>query len=96
VAGAGRGWIGLVDEPAELLLCARKWKGSGRFCSPREEESGELSGEGEATVMKFDDGGGSGDGPADRGSDVVCGRCFGRVCGCVAGAKTRAGARARL
>jgi hypothetical protein len=37
--------------------------------------------------MKFDGGGGSGGAPADRGGSAVCGRCFGRVCGCVAGAK---------
>jgi hypothetical protein len=35
----------------------------GRLCSPREDESSELSGEGEATVKKFNDGGGSSGAP---------------------------------
>jgi hypothetical protein len=63
-AGAGRGRVGLAGEPVELLLCARKGKKrAGRFFSPREVESGELTDEGEAAVMKFDDGG-SGGAPA--------------------------------
>jgi hypothetical protein len=68
----------------------------GWFCSPCEEESGELTSAGEATMMKLDDGSGSGGAPADRGGDAVCMRCSGRMCRCVAGAKGRAGARAQL
>jgi hypothetical protein len=40
-------------------------KRAGRLCSPREEASGEVTGEGKAAVMEFDDGGGSGGAPAD-------------------------------
>jgi hypothetical protein len=45
-------------SPRSCYCAQGNGKGAGRFCSPREEDSGELSGEGEATVMKFDDGGG--------------------------------------
>jgi hypothetical protein len=40
-----------------------KEKRAGRLCSPREEASGELTGEGKAVVMEFDDGGSSGGAP---------------------------------
>jgi hypothetical protein len=41
-----------------------KEKRAGRLCSPREEASGKLTGEGKAAVMEFDDSGGSGGAPA--------------------------------
>jgi hypothetical protein len=44
------------------VLGKEKW--AGRLCSPREEASGEFTGEGKAAVMEFDGGGGSGGAPA--------------------------------
>jgi hypothetical protein len=45
----------------------------GKLCSPCEEASGELTGEGKAAVMEFDDGGGSGGAPAggDQAPDTA-------------------------
>jgi hypothetical protein len=48
-------------------------KRAGRLCSPREEASGELTGEGKAAVMEFDDDGGSGGAPA--GGEPSSRRC---------------------
>jgi hypothetical protein len=45
----------------------------GKLCSPREEASGEHTGEEKATVKEFDDGGGSGSAPA--GGDPCSRRC---------------------
>jgi hypothetical protein len=51
----------------------KKEKRARKFCSPREETSGELTGEGEAAVMEFDGDGGSGGAPA--GGDPSSKRC---------------------
>jgi hypothetical protein len=51
-------WSGYSAQGSEKRM--------GRLCSPRGEAPGELTGEGKATVMEFDDGGGSGGAPADR------------------------------
>jgi hypothetical protein len=51
---------------------------------------------GDIALAVFGGGGELGQHSGDRGGVTMCGRCFGRVCGCVAGAKRRAGARARL
>jgi hypothetical protein len=64
-ADAGRGRIGLAGEPVGRLKRARKGtKRAGKPCSPREETSGELTGEGEAVVMEFDSDDGLGGAPA--------------------------------
>jgi hypothetical protein len=72
-AGAGRGRVGLAGEPVGRLKRARKENRRGKLCSPREEASGEHTGEEKAAVKEFIDGGGSGGAPA--GGDPCSTRC---------------------